>query len=500
MIIEDLEGDSSTLANLCSTSSRFFRVVKSTLYRTIKVELSQCNRLLNLVRTLLYRPEYALMVRSLDVSACFKTGINYALDPPQLVRHRLNYQITLEGGPSYLRFLRDCAHRIKASEHKDKDASVLVSSRWTSSIMHRESPAFATLLTALCPSLQHLVFLANSEAPNLEALPAMFGFTYGTEDQQYDLDVDIKRHINGLFPGLSLHMPKVAHLSTHLCNMEMLLLGFESLKTLELDFTTSGEGYRSSIATFTSPVEMLPSVQNMVFRIDWEELDLYIPRAGIYHWFQLVKMPRLATVTVILKVSPREQDYFDSPYAGFQMLIEKLETRHYSAAPDAPTPLASIRELKILASDEGKFDSRFLDNLQPFVDLCYLPRLEQLTVPWRAIQSGYFNESPQRTCILPESLKTLRIVSPDGDAPSKLRHLFREWPHHRGQLQTIELLFDEGQLQTFKLLFGERWYVQDSLVPKHWQTTLDSIPARFTSRTMGSVSDEIKSLTTLAEA
>ncbi|KAF3006691.1 hypothetical protein E8E13_008841 [Curvularia kusanoi] len=495
VIINFLEGDNVALANLASTSRKFSRLTQQMLYQTITIASNPTsNATMNLVRTLLYRPEYRFMVKNLNLT-CFtyERDEKAALDGH---RHRFGRNPDFQLRRQHDRLVKDCAEYLRVSEVDDAGASTLIISQWKASLANRESAAFASMLLALCPSLQSLAFQLEYDAEGWSnhtnrfdsTIPALFGQNDALEELRYR--VKERSYFQESWPSSpapTFNMPAVSRICIGISNLDLLLLGFPNLSILDVNLvSTRAMGFSASVIS-ESRLDSLPTVQGVIFRIDWEELG-YGNDGGIMVFIQTIKLPQVSSVAVVLERSPRYQELFMNPPAGFPSLYDKLNNVHSSDPEGSPTLLARLKELKVLISDDvTAFNKYFLYRLDPFTCLLDLPCLERLTVPWTAISVPRNREGsvkPQSYDAMiswPLRLETLRITYPDEQTAELLAELLQRNPELKHRLQTIEFLFDKnwGILEGF--MHCRRWEI------------LNDLPVKVTGGSVPSVADEVGS-------
>ena len=504
LITSHLEGDTPTLSHLSLTNRKLNRVTKETLYRSISVgKHVASSSLIFLVRTLLQRPEYCSLVKNLWLSAYFydKRGpVAGSLFP----RHCFGRVVTDrfdKFGESEYALLIDCCRKIDSwvpltDRSGRRGAELLVAQRWKAAVLQRQSPAFAALLLALCPSLTFLSFdVSHTEGGGRLVLPRMFGFAAAEEVAEWEFCLS-EENLPVSFPGSpGLRMPEVRYLRVNVVNnIDIVRLGFGKLTTLDVGlyvhYGNSGSGmiedrYGSTHVNPSRQVKCIPGVRNLVFRVDYEELMLPSSGEQVSRFLRHVEFPQLVSLTIVLERSPREHWKWNRVRVSFERLISQLRN------PTAQTLLHNLEELKVLITDDtAAFDKKFLHRFQPCTSLAWLPRLKKLTIPWQALtQSAGLTDQVLDTeevlpvADLPPSLEVLRILYPHVHTPHQLARMFES---AMGQF---------SQLRELELLFNKHWGMLDGGLRPVWHRVLGGLPAKFSLDWTLSVKDEIKALT-----
>jgi hypothetical protein len=496
MVIDQLEGDTASLSRLSLVNKKFARLTKPTLYRSIRVGAQvSSSGLIHLVRTLLQHSEYAALIKDLCLTAYF-ADIRGPRAEGQLPRHRFGRTAT----DAFDRFdnrnyalLNDCCRKIDSWVPDRRGADVLVAMRWKAAVLQHQSPVFASLLLAMCPSLRSLSFVISmgdgDRRRSRLALPCMFGFA--AEDESAEAGFCLSDSCLPLFLGSGLQMPEVQHLKINILNnIDIVRLGFGKLTTLDIGLSVGYRFANSNLdrygSTHIDPVQVksMSGVRNLVFRIDYEEL---VPFAGdqISRFVRHVDIPQLTSLTVVLESSPRKLANFQNVQVSFDWLMSQLKDHN------ARTLFENLEEFKVLIIDNtAAFDKEFLHRFQPCTSLAWLPRLKKLTVPWQALSHsaqlrGYLInwEEVLPMAGLPPSLEVLRILYPHAQTPLQLAGLFLSG---MGQL---------NQLQEVEILFHKRWEVLDRPLRPYWERVLGNLPVKVTLGSIPSVEDEIKALT-----
>jgi hypothetical protein len=490
MIIDQLEGDTANLSRLALVNKKFNRLTKKTLYRNISVgKRVSSSGLVYLVRTLLQHPEYASLIQTLSLIPYFFDNRGHVAGSPYL-RHRFGRNATdafdRVDNRNYA-FLNDCLRKIDSWVPDKRGADLLVAMQWKAAVLQRQSPAFASLLLAMCPSLKTLTFhigLIEGDRQGARlTLPCIFGFAAADEIVEAESclsEVDLP-----LFLRSGLHMPEVQRLRINIVNnIDIVRLGFKKLMTLEVDLHVgldNGTRYGSS-RVGPCQVKSIPSVRNLVLRVDHEEL---VPSAGeqISSFVRNVEFPQLTSITVVLERSPRKHKNCIHTQVTFDRLISQLKQ-------SAQTLQNNLEEFKVLITDNpGAFDKEFLHRFQSCTSLAWLPRLKKLTIPWQALSQRsklpdhmIDSEEALPMADLPASLEVLRVLYPHAQTPLQLAKLF---PSAMGQL---------NQLQEVEILFDKHWGMLDIGLRPLWQRVLEGLPAKATLGWMPSAKDEIGAL------
>ncbi|KAG9201641.1 hypothetical protein G6514_005449 [Epicoccum nigrum] len=496
MVIDQLEGDTASLSRLSLVNKTFARLTKPTLYRSIRVGAQvSSSGLIHLVRTLLQHSDYVALIKDLCLTAYF-ADIRGPRAEGLLPRHRFGRTATDAfdrfDNRNYA-FLNDCCRKIDSWVPERRGADVLVAMRWKAAVLQHQSPAFASLLLAMCSSLRSLSFSISlddgDEWRSRLALPCIFGFA--AEDESAEAGFCLSDSCLPLFLGSGLQMPEVQHLKIHICNnIDIVRLGFGKLTTLDISTSVGYRFANSNLDRYGStridPVQVksMPGVKNLVFRIDYEELVLF---AGdqISRFVRHVDIPQLTSLMVVLQRSPRKLANFQKVQVSFDWLMSQLKDHN------ARTLFDNLEEFKVLIIDNtAAFDKEFLHRFQPCTSLAWLPRLKKLTVPWQALSHcaqlrGYLINWAEVLPMagLPPSLEVLRILYPHAQTPLQLAGLF---PSGMGQL---------NQLQEVEILFHKRWEVLDRPLRPYWERVLVDLPVKVTLGWVPSVEDEIKALT-----
>ena len=490
MIIDQLEGDTASISRLALANKKFNRLTKKTLYRDISVgRRVSSSGLIYLVCTLLQHPEYASLIKNLWV-ACYFADTRGVVPGPgsHYPRHRFGRIANdafdrLDSG-NYA-FLNNCLRKIDSWVPDERGVDLLVAMRWKAAVLQHQSPAFASLLLAMCPSLEELSFHINyTEGDGRRlSLPCMFGFA--AVDEFVEAESCFSKANLPLFLRSGLHMPEVQYLKIDIANnVDMLRLGFKKLVTLDVCLYVCHDNRSWYGSTHINPGQVsIPGVKNLVFRVDYEEL---VPLAGeqISRFVRHVELPQLTSLTIVLERSPRKHRNFVHAQVTFERLISQLKDQ------SAQNLLNNLEEFKVLITDNTTaFDKEFLHRFQPCTSLAWLPRLKKLTIPWQALSSrlpdwmvGSAEALPMAD--LPPSLEVLRILYPHAQTPLQLARLY---PSAMGQSNLL--------LQEVEILFDKHWGMLDGGLRPLWQRVLDGLPAKVTLGWMPSVKDEIKALT-----
>lgn len=491
MIIDQLEGDTASISRLALANKKFNRLTKKTLYRDISVgRRVSSSGLIYLVRTLLQHPEYASLIKNLWVT-CYFADTRGVVPAPgsHYPRHRFgriaNDAFDRLDNHNYA-FLNDCLRKIDSWVPDERGVDLLVAMRWKAAVLQHHSPAFASLLLAMCPSLRELSFHINyTEGDGRRlSLPCMFGFA--AVDEFVEAESCFSKANLPLFLRSGLHMPEVQYLKTDIANnVDMLRLGFGKLMTLDLSLYVSRANRSWFGSTHTNPGQVsIPGVKNLVFRVDYEEL---VPLAGeqISLFVRHVELPQVTSLTIVLERSPRKHRNFVHAQVTFDRLISQLKDQN------AQNLLNNLEEFKVLITDNtAGFDKEFLHRFQPCTSLAWLPRLKKLTIPWQALSHRsklpdwmIDSEEALPMADLPPSLEVLRILYPHAQTPLQLARLFPSAMGQWNQLQEVEILFDK------------HWGMLHGGLRPLWQRVLDGLPAKITLGWMPSVKDEVKALT-----
>ncbi|KAF2176544.1 hypothetical protein K469DRAFT_698399 [Zopfia rhizophila CBS 207.26] len=222
-VVEQLEDDKQALANLCRTSNLYKSITQPVLYGSI----APTSRGLALfIRTLYDNFELASYVKKLTLQfAVRNTDHKDAIIGLSSWRHG-----------EMLKFQRVCIEHITAvgNDLPEDSEQLKIIVKWKIGLRKRYLAASCGLLLMLLDRVEDLtvqLFDIPNRRKALFPLENLFGFGQAWAD--YDVPPEPP------IPELS-HTNNVTRLSTFGANLQVLLLGFNSLKILEIDLVDLG--------------------------------------------------------------------------------------------------------------------------------------------------------------------------------------------------------------------------------------------------------------------
>jgi hypothetical protein len=454
-IVERLEGsENASVAALCLASRACVGFSRPSLYRHVRIHRDSSNpiQIALLLRTAFDRPDLVAQTTIIDIetSVFINAGAQW-LVPSGATRMRLKDGTRLEDVSlnHYRSLMRSSAPGISAMVQD-----------WRPSLRNGDQTAYLGVLLSLLVGIKDLAITIYNEdgSPmrSSEPLERLFGLS--TEIRRANMGIAPRPHL-----PLITHMRNVTQLKTASANLALLSLGFENLRSLEINFTESKDPSRYCINEMVGLYPCsLPKVQSLKIHIYWEDL-LEESDAELDRFFINCHFPKLTQLHVNLS-----QSY--SINLGLQLgsiyyLLEGLET-----------VMSSVQKFTLsVSNDRSCFTSTAFHQIRPLDPtdgmLKAYGRLHTLSVPNVVLVNpgvhGYdtYSTTPLTLDDLPPSLKHLTISYPSAETLDWLLDTFNMADHVHSEVQTVTLLcaWDWGKPPS--------WF-------HHRRKVLDSLPVR----------------------
>jgi hypothetical protein len=318
---------------------------------------------------------------------------------------------------------------------RDAPGDSFVTEDWRPDLKHGGRTVFLGVLLTLVRNVRDLsmaIFTATGH-PRRSTQPLEYLFGMGIGHLEHEDHLEPRPRLNLLPPFC-----KITRLRTYGANFALLCLGFDNLKTLEVDFSQpyiDASGWHDEVVEF-HPLS-LPKVTCLVLHTTWEAVTgLHI----FSTFFDHIKFPALVQVHVNIVSHGLGVGY--TPMGSFHYLFRALGYHSIDS-----------QELRITMDNNCETSDHFaLRRFRPFdlQDACLrqLHRLHTLCVPAVALveHSVHHHDTLGVVALslsdLPPSLKHLEILYPNAATLKWLQDTFSEVAPNAHGLLTLTLLCD----------------------------------------------------------
>ncbi|KAF2249377.1 hypothetical protein BU26DRAFT_565029 [Trematosphaeria pertusa] len=421
-ILEDLRGDSRTLASVCRASKTLNRIAIPLLYHTISLHgLRTKGAIALLIRTFYEHPSLTEHLRIFSL-----TVFRYDYDDggyPSMIDElghlddfghidELEYfkKLCLD---SMNRFVTDSDYLEMISDDRRPSKRWLITHELRGSERWRDQALLAGLLLLFLGDRTIDVTVAAYENPSAcDVTTSIFGCLYDLEPRNpYNALYDIT-----VRPALHHWARNVERLNLLSTTLPLLGSGFDRLKTLEVksvlewvieDEPRFGNDLRLNGMVLCDADLPFRHLNTLILHSHWSELDdlcllpVLLEKLG---W------PRLANIALYLDHGPRKRTEPIRRDPGFDVAVRNMD----SVADTLEDLTIQVNKASV---EEGWFDIASLGRFLAIQTLSRFTRLRKLTVPREAIVH-YDNGVPSLgnsniALTLPPSLQEITISHPD---------------------------------------------------------------------------------------